>query len=191
MSAPTWTAKVLNGPPMIAPARQFTYPKPVPGEEDALQRGAVFVEIKPAHGGVFLATCAIGFQTGSVANGIYASPNPDEICIAAGGYVYLVDTIDPDRSTHVELRPVTQVMKVPEVPALVFVGFHHMVVYSAESALWQTPRLSWEGISEVRVDGDVLHGLGWNMPEDKEVPFTVNLKTRETSGGGFAAGSTH
>lgn len=185
MKAPTWTAKILSGSPMIAPARQFIYPRPVPGEEDALQRGAVFVEIKPASGGLYLVTCAIGFQTGPVASGIFPSPKPDEICIAAGGYVYLANTLNPAECIHVELRPVVEVITAPNVPALAFVGFHSIVIYGEEGQLWQTPRLSWEGLTQVRVDGDTLHGLGWNMPEDKDVPFMVNLKTRETKGGGY------
>ena len=31
-----WRAEVLARPPLIAPARQFTYPQQIAGEEDAL-----------------------------------------------------------------------------------------------------------------------------------------------------------
>ena len=46
----TWTAQVLPAPPLIAPARQFTYPLYVPGEDDAMARGAMLLHIKPASG---------------------------------------------------------------------------------------------------------------------------------------------
>ena len=37
----TWAAEVLKSPPLITPARHFTYPRQVVGEEDALARGAL------------------------------------------------------------------------------------------------------------------------------------------------------
>jgi hypothetical protein len=37
------------------------------------------------------------------------------------------------------------------------------------------------------IDGHTLGGSGWNMPTDKDIPFTVNLRTGEHTGGGFQA----
>ncbi len=42
-----WRAEILTQPPLIAPARQFTYPRQVAGEEDALARGALLVLVHP------------------------------------------------------------------------------------------------------------------------------------------------
>jgi hypothetical protein len=187
MISPKWTATMLKSAPMIAPARQFVYPKPVPGEEDAMARGAVYLDVKPRTGGSFLAMCAIGFASGT--SGVFATPNPDELCVVAGGYAYLIDTADPTHCTQIELRPVTQVLSAPEAldgtGALIFLGFHHAVVRGAGDVLWETPRLSWEGITHPRVEGDTLHGLGWEMMTDKEVPFSINLATREVTGGAY------
>ena len=46
--AQTWTARVLTAPPLIAPARQFVYPQRIAGEEDAMARGALLLDVKPA-----------------------------------------------------------------------------------------------------------------------------------------------
>src|SRR3954465_9881809 len=64
----TWTAEILKTPPLIAPAHQFTYPQQIPGEEDALARGALQLLIHPASGGSFLATCALGFTDPTMPN---------------------------------------------------------------------------------------------------------------------------
>lgn len=170
---------------MIAPARQFTWPVPVPGEEDALARGALFLNVQPREGGSFLALCALGFSTGSVATGVFAMPEPDELCAVAGGYAYLVDTLHPDQIEQVPLRPVVQVLPVPESDAVVFVGFHSIYVRGAGDVRWQTPRLSWEGIILGHAENDILHGTGWDIKTDKEFPFTVNLRTQACEGGGF------
>jgi len=182
-----WRAEVLAGPPLIAPARQFTYPRQVAGEEDALARGALLVEVHPAGGGTFLATCALGFSDPAMPSGVFGCPNPREMCAVAGGYAYIVDTVSPERSTHVALKPVAEVLTLAAQRLLVFVGFHAMVAWGVGGMAWQTGRLSWEGVRVTGVEGDQLRGFGWDLMSDREVEFSVDLKTGAHSGGGFPA----
>jgi hypothetical protein len=180
----TWSVEVLKVPPLIAPARQFTYPKLVAGEEDAMARGALLLMVRPAQGGSFLATCALGFTNATMPSGIYACPNPDELCAVAGGYAYVIDASRPERSTHIPLKPVVQVLATPSHDLLLFVGFHTIHAWGREGEVWKTERLSWEGIRVTGVDGDTLHGTGWNMFTDQDVPFTVDLRDGSHEGGG-------
>jgi hypothetical protein len=187
-----WRAEVLSQPPPIAPARQFTYPQQVASEEDALARGALLVLVHPAAGGDFLATCALGFTDPAMPTGIFSCPDPRELCAVAGGYAYIIDTAAPERSTHIPLKPVAEVIVLDKHGLLVFVGFHAIVAWGREGLAWQTARLSWEGIRivEIGVDADAnspaaLHGFGWNLTTDKEVAFSVDLRTGAHTGGGF------
>jgi len=182
-----WRAEVLPGPPLIAPARQFTYPRQVAGEEDALARGALLVEVHPARGGTFLATCALGFSDPAMPAGVFGCPNPREMCAVAGGYAYLVDTAAPERSTHIPLKPVAEVRVLTAQRLLVFVGFHAMVAWGVDGLAWQTGRLSWEGVRVTGVEGDELRGFGWDLMSDQEVGFSVDLKSGAHTGGGFPA----
>jgi hypothetical protein len=182
---PSWSATILQNAPMIAPARQFTYPLPVPGEEDAMARGAMFLDVKPRSGGGFLALCALGFSTGSVAHGVHAMPEPDELCAIAGGYAYLIDTVNPEHVQQVPLRPVVRVLPVPACDVTVFAGFHNLFIRGRGDTQWTTPRLSWEGITLSHVDGETLYGTGWDVATDEEILFTLNLRTRACTGGGF------
>jgi len=54
-----------------------------------------------------------------------------------------------------------------------------------DGVAWESERLSWEGVALGDVVGGVLHGTGWNMMADKDVPFAMDLKTGKHSGGGF------
>jgi hypothetical protein len=180
-----WRAEVLAGPPMIAPARQFTYPRQIAGEEDALARGALLVQVHPAGGGSFLATCALGFSDPAMPSGVWACPNPREMCAVAGGYAYVVDTAAPERSTHVALKPVAEVLVLAAHGLLVFVGFHALVGWGVDGMAWQSARLSWEGVRVAAVEGDALRGFGWDMRTDREVEFSVDLRTGAHTGGGF------
>jgi hypothetical protein len=170
---------------MIAPARQFTYPLQIAGEEDSLARGALQLMVRPAHGGAFLATCALGFTSASMPTGIFACPNPDELCAVAGGYAYIIDTAQPGRSTHLRLRPVVELRVLGEHGLLLFAGFHQIAAWGKDGLAWETARLSWEGLRLGDVKDGRLHGFGWNMPTDQEVEFAVNLRTGEHTGGGF------
>jgi hypothetical protein len=185
-----WTAEVLAQPPLIAPARQFTYPLNIAGEEDALARGALRLLIRPSPGGVFLATCALGFTDSAMPTGVFACPNPAELCAVAGGYAYLVDTLQPERCTQIPLKPVAEVLPLPSHELLVFAGFHALAAWGRNGLAWTTARLSWEGLKLGVVEGDTLHGLGWDMRTDREVPFKVDIRTGEHTGGGFNPAAT-
>lgn len=182
---PSWSAKVLAQPPMIAPARQFTYPQQIAGEEEALARGALQLMVRPATGGAFLATCALGFVDSSMPTDVLACPNPVELCAVAGGYAYIIDTTRPERSTHIALKPVVEVRSLAEQNLLLFVGFHNVVAWGEHGLAWQTARLSWEGLRITAVEGNMLLGFGWNLMTDKEVAFSVDLLTGQHQGGGF------
>src|SRR5258708_10022820 len=104
-----WSVEILKTPPLIAPARQFIYPHQIAGEEDALARGALQLMVRPASGGTFLATCALGFTDPAMPTGVFACPNAVQICAVAGGYAYVIDTEQPEHSTHTALKPVVEV----------------------------------------------------------------------------------
>lgn len=182
---PSWTAEVLKQSPMIAPARHFTYPQQIAGEEDALARGALQLMVRPASGGAFLATCALGFTDPSMPTGVFACPNPDELCAVAGGYAYIIDTTHPEQSTHIALKPVVEVRCLPEQNLLLFSGFHTIVAWGEHGYAWQTAKLSWEGLRITAIESNTLHGFGWNLMTDKEVAFSVDLLTGQHQGGGF------
>jgi hypothetical protein len=181
-----WQVEVLKVPPLIAPARQFTYPQQIAGEEDALARGALQLLIRPAAGRTFLATCALGFTDRSMPTGVYSCPAPEQLCAVAGGYAYIIDTSSPEHSIHIALKPVVEILQVPSASLTLFIGFHTILAWGIHGEAWHTGRLSWEGIRVTSVDGNMLHGVGWSMLTDKDVPFTVNLSSGEHSGGSIS-----
>ena len=181
----TWEVEVLLAQPLIAPARRYTYPREVMGEEEAMARGALELMVRPRGGGAFLATCSLGFKDRSMPTGVWASPEADVMCAVAGGYAYLVDTTAPERVTQVPLRPVTAVRALEAEGLLVFAGFTSLVAWGATGMVWETGRLSWEGVTLGEVVGGKLLGTGWEMVSDKELPFAVDLRTGAHEGGGY------
>ena len=182
----TWNAEILKAPPLIAPARQYTYPQQIAGEEDALARGALQLLVRPVTGSQFLATCALGFTDPTMPTGVRSCPNPDQLCAVAGGYAYIIDTLNPDHSTHLPLKPVVEARPLPAQNLLLFTGFHTLFAWGPSGEAWQTQRLSWEGIRITSIEDNTVHGTGWNLLTDKEIPFTVDLRTGNHQGGAFS-----
>jgi hypothetical protein len=183
----TWTARILTAPPLIAPSRQFVYPMRIHGEEDAMERGALLLDVKPALGANFLATCALGFSDPTLPSGVFACPRDDDLLAVAGGYAYLIDTLAPEHSSHLPLRPTTQILPAIDADLILLAGFHHVICVNATGLLWTSARLSWEGVTMTDIRDGHVQGTGWNLHTDREVPFSIDLATGTHTGGGFSA----
>jgi hypothetical protein len=103
----------------------------------------------------------------------------------AGGYAYLVNTTTPGTCMHLPIRPVTQIVSAVDEGLLLLAGFHTVAAVGAEGLLWETAKLSWEGIRLREIRDGKLHGEGWHMQTDREVPFIVDLRSGTHEGGGF------
>jgi hypothetical protein len=95
----------------------------------------------------------------------------------SGGYAYLIDTTAPESFTMIPYRPVLSVRAAPDHNLLLFVGHHSILAWGVAGRAWESGKLSDEGVTITKLDGEVLHGLGWEMMSDKETPFAVHLRT--------------
>jgi hypothetical protein len=196
-----WTAEILPQRPMILPSRHYVYP----AVAEEVERGALEVLVHPsaremdpsnrdpagdpAGAQPFLATCALGFRDPAVPTGIWSCPDPNWLCAVSGGYVYLVDVALPERFTFLRYRPVLEVLPYSTVAAessphelllhglLLFVGHHSVLAWGKDGEAWESDRLSWEGITNLRVEGPILRGDGWDLMTDKDLPFALDLET--------------
>jgi hypothetical protein len=170
-----WQATILARRPLIAPVRHYVYP----AEVEEVERGALELLVTPAASPEFLATFALGFADPAVPTGVWACPNPAQLCAVAGGYAYLINTAAPSQWEQVEYRPVLQVTPLLQHQLLLFAGHHSLVAYGLEGKAWQTKKLSWEGIKILQITDQTLTGLGWDLMTDREFEFQVNLDTGE------------
>lgn len=177
--AANWTAEVLATRPVILPRRHLVYPAVV----EEVERGALELMVRPAGGEAFLATCALGFASPAVPTGVWSCPDPAMVCAVAGGYAYMIDTRAPERWQQLGYRPVTEVRPLVQAGLLVFVSFHSVEAWGATGRLWQTARLSWEGVRLGEASETELRGWGWDMRTDREMEFVVDLRTGEHTGG--------
>jgi hypothetical protein len=170
-----WQAEILAARPMILPTRCFVYPRAA----DEVERGALEVMIRPGTPDAtpFLATCALGFRDPAAPTGLWSTPKPEEICAVAGGYAYLIDTTAPERFTMLPYRPVLEVRAAVQENLLLFVGHHAILAWGPGGEAWESAKLSDEGVNLAGIDGGLLRGTGWEMKNDREKPFTLDLRS--------------
>jgi hypothetical protein len=154
-----------------------------PTKLDEGDRTGTYVRVLPANSSAWIGFFALGFDSPDVASGIYSCPDPDWICVVAGGYGYLVNVRDPEQWRQIEQRPIVQVKAVPELKLVIFSGFTSITVLAESQRVWTSERLSWEGISISKIEGTIAYGKGWDAIADKEVPFELDLLTGKSRGG--------
>jgi hypothetical protein len=176
----SWTADLLARRPMILPGRHYVYP----AITEEVEKGALEILVRPPTGQQFLATCALGFRDAAAPTGVWSMPHPDWLCAVSGGYAYLIDSTNPERFTMTRYRPVLEVLpyspeklEADSIALLLLAGHHSILAWGRDGEAWESDRLSSEGITNLRIEGETLHGLGWDLRTDKDLPFALDLKT--------------
>ncbi len=168
-----WQAEILPARPAILPARSFIYPQAA----EEVERGALEVLIRPGNAPPFLATCALGFRSPAVPTGLWSCPKAEEICAVSGGYAYLIDTTAPECFTMLPYKPVLKVLPAVSEGLLLFVGHKSVLAWGAQGQMWESAKLSDEGVTITGIENGVLRGAGWEMLADKDVPFALDLSS--------------
>jgi hypothetical protein len=145
------------------------------------------VKFYKADGGYWVGNFKPGWTSFNKAFELYGSPN---VLVIAGGICYL---IDPENATKIDTfgdgcasaitTPLNQV---------VFANTRHIIVAEPTGEIWQSERVSWDGITDLHVTNNVVTGTAFDPldfdPDKGEEPwieFSVNLSTREVIGGSY------
>lgn len=176
----SYEVKALESAPPVHPLEKL-YHYPVELEEG--DRSGIYIRVVPNPGAAWFGFFAAGFESPQVMNAVCSCPDPDSLCIVAGGYAYVVRSTDPRHWSRIEQRPVVELKTVADQRLILFAGFTSITALGPDGIAWTTQRLSWEGIRITQIDGEVLHGYGWHAPSDKEVRFEVDLRTGKHTGG--------
>ena len=185
--ASNYEVRLLAASPPVHPVEKL-YHYPVELEEG--DRAGVYVRVEPQGKSPWTGFFALGFDSDMAVNAICTCPDPDSLCMVAGGYAYVVKASDPAEWFRIEQRPVTALRVITDPTLVLFAGFTSITALGSSGIKWTTERLSWEGISISEIKGNELQGLGWDAIATKEVPFAVDLHTGRHSGGARPQGSS-
>ncbi len=172
--------KKLSGlPPYGAPAKPFSFQK----EGGHYASEGIVVEFTDGSGASWVGNfqpCGGNYST------VLPHPNDRDVIVIAGGQGYIVDPLEQQ---VVELfgGHIETVIEVPERKLVVFGNGLAFEAYGTRGNMWRSRRISWDGIKNIRQEGEALVGDAWTPLDQKDdwQPFRVSLIDGTVQGGSY------
>jgi hypothetical protein len=118
-------------------------------------------------------------------NAIYEFDNQKNLLVIAGGTCYVMN---PNETKPISVFGVgfDTVIKTLD-GRLILQGMTDITVVETNGEPWRTERISWDGLKELKLDGNIVTGLSFDPMNNKEewVKFVVDLETRKVTGGSY------
>lgn len=144
-------------------------------------REGLVVEFAPNAGGAWVGN----FQPGiGGVDYVRSHPNGRDVLVIANGSLWIVNpatrTADEVASAVFDVWPVTN----PDGYLLNNQGIGFLRL-SADGVMWKSRRISWDGFSDLRFEGERLTGQSWSPVEDTWLPFELDVRTGRVEGGSY------
>ncbi|MBX7072338.1 MAG: hypothetical protein K1X71_04260 [Pirellulales bacterium] len=116
-------------------------------------------------------------------------PNERDAVVVARGDLWVVDPVK--RAALYILPAIDAAIEVRDPNGWLFSMQGLAIARFGPSGLgWHTKRLSWDGFDQLALVGEELTGLAYDPMGDTWIPFRVDTKTGNSSGGSFYAEGT-
>jgi hypothetical protein len=155
-----------------------------PGGAEVGGRDGVIVRVTPHGGTSWLGIFAFG--DGPFLTRVLSTPCRRTLCVVARGVGYIVRVDDPHKWEEVPCTPVVDARPIPESDRLIFANFTEILAYGPDGLIWETPRLSHDGLNILKVTAERIEGLVWDAPNQRHVGFSVDVRTGRHHGGAYA-----
>ena len=112
-------------------------------------------------------------------------PNSNKVIVIADGLGYIMN---PD-----ELKPIytfgdsiKNVFELEKGSLLIYDDIGVEII-NDNGLEWESPRISWDGIKDIKIIGNMLTGLSYDPMDDMDLwsKFKINLITKEIEGGSY------
>jgi hypothetical protein len=103
------------------------------------------------------------------ASGVQDHPDKQRVIVLARGQGYVVNPDDPE-DVRMFGFGIHEFFALPEFNAILFVDDLEIEAINKEGRWWLTSRISWDGISNIKIEGNTLHGEAYNPFADRWVP---------------------
>jgi len=114
---------------------------------------------------------------------VFVHPDGIRLIVIAGGEAYVIDPTDSTKWTQFG-GLINFVEAVPELDAILFGNGLWFELLGADSSIWQTRRISWDGMRDLTIQGLKLTGRSWCY-DDTWSDFTVDLVEGTVVGGSY------
>jgi hypothetical protein len=112
-------------------------------------------------------------------------PDDRHVIVVAGGQGYIIDALSRELTCLLE-SGVSSMLIISDQRQVVVSDDIRLQLVGSQGLIWSTRRIAWDGIQELRLDGDFIRGQAWNVIDDCWDDFAVDLETGSVAGGAYA-----
>lgn len=124
------------------------------------------------------------FQAGLYGTSVVFAVTGRTAMVVAEGQAYVVEP-----ETRALLRTfggqISDVFYLPNRDAMIFGNGLWFECHGSEGLRWKSRRISWDGMMDVSLIGERLHGDAYDPMGDSWAPFEVDIETGEVTGGSY------
>lgn len=154
-----------------------------PGGTAVGGRAGLIVRVQPNLGDEWVGVFAFGDVSMRGVSAVLSMPGPRQLCVVSRGAGYIVDAASAREIEEISMTPILGIMPVPAKALLLMHDYSRVRAYGRDGLAWSTPAISWDGIEIQEVTDTALRGTGWDSPNNKHVPFAIDLATGGHEGG--------
>lgn len=110
-------------------------------------------------------------------------PNANRIVIVAKGQGYI---INPEIQSPIETfgLGIRQIIETKH-NQLICASDCYLYLIDENESVWQSERISWDGIKDLSVEQNIITGLAYYPMTDSWLPFTFDIESKLITGGSF------
>jgi hypothetical protein len=170
---------ILEELPQPETIRHYFYP----GASMAGGRDGLIVRVDPNARESWIGTFAFGQIAPTGPSGVFATPDPDRMCVVSRGMGNFVSAHSPLQCEEVNCYPIIDVRPIHTQGIIVFAEFTRLVAYGPAGLKWKTKRLSWDNLKIIEVTNTSIKGEFWDICSEATASFVVDLATGTHQGG--------
>lgn len=146
-------------------------------------RGGVAIRVVPDGGKEWYGIFEYGRLSSNGVTGVWTMPRVDQVCVVSRGDGFIVNVSRPQDFSAITARPVLHILTATAVGLLIVADDTGVQAIGKNGLAWESGRVSSDGITDLKLKDGLVVGLGWDSPNQRERPFSVDL----TSGRPLAA----
>ncbi len=148
-----------------------------PGASTQGGKDGIMVEVISSEGFSWAGIFAFGGISSNSISGIYSMPDSDKFCVVSKGVGYIVSSSNPKDWQQVKAVPVMDVRSIEQQKIIIFADYTELLAYDQFGIKWRTERLVHDGFRIIEVTESSLKGEYWNIRNEANDTFEVDLVT--------------
>jgi hypothetical protein len=113
---------------------------------------------------------------------LFAPLRTDQAIVVSGGMGYVVE-LDTRTLVRSFGGALNELFYLPSREVVIYGNGLWFECEGPDGLVWKTPRLSWDGTEDVRLDGRFLRGSAFDVNDQAWHRFSVNIETGDVEGG--------